>query len=53
MIGHCQKIAALQPDLVRIYPTLVVKNSRLAGWYQNGTYTPLSLEELRKSMRQK
>ncbi|MBW2428961.1 MAG: radical SAM protein [Deltaproteobacteria bacterium] len=40
-----KKIAALRPDFVRIYPTLVVKNSRLAGWYQNGTYTPLSLEE--------
>ena len=40
-----QKIAALQPDFVRIYPTIVVKNSRLARWYQNGTYTPLSLEQ--------
>ena len=40
-----QKIAALKPDFVRIYPTIVVKNSRLARWYQNGTYTPLSLEQ--------
>jgi histone acetyltransferase (RNA polymerase elongator complex component) len=40
-----QKIAALQPDFVRIYPTIVVKNSRLARWYQNGTYRPLSLEQ--------
>jgi histone acetyltransferase (RNA polymerase elongator complex component) len=40
-----KKIAALQPDFVRIYPTIVVKNSRLARWYQNGTYTPLSLEQ--------
>jgi histone acetyltransferase (RNA polymerase elongator complex component) len=39
-----RKIAALQPDFVRIYPTVVVKNSRLAGWYSDGTYTPLSLE---------
>ncbi len=40
-----QRIADLGPDFVRIYPTLVVANSRLAGWYQSGDYTPLSLEE--------
>ena len=40
-----QRIADLGPDFVRIYPTLVVANSRLAGWYQNGDYTPLTLEE--------
>ena len=39
------RIAALQPDFVRIYPTLVVKNSQLANWYQDGRYTPLSLQE--------
>jgi histone acetyltransferase (RNA polymerase elongator complex component) len=40
-----EKIAALQPDFVRIYPTIVVKNSQLARWYQSGTYTPLTLEQ--------
>ena len=40
-----EKLAALRPDFVRIYPTIVVKNSPLARWYQKGTYTPLSLEE--------
>jgi histone acetyltransferase (RNA polymerase elongator complex component) len=40
-----QRIADLGPDFVRIYPTLVVANSRLAGWYKSGDYTPLSLEE--------
>jgi radical SAM superfamily enzyme len=39
-----RKIADLQPDFVRIYPTVVVKNSRLARWYSKGTYTPLSLD---------
>jgi len=39
------KIAALRPDFVRIYPTIVVKNSQLARRYQNGIYSPLSLEE--------
>jgi len=40
-----QKIIDLGPDFVRIYPTLVVANSRLAGWYKSGKYTPLSLEK--------
>ena len=40
-----QKIIDLAPDFVRIYPTLVVENSRLAGWYKNGGYVPLSLGE--------
>jgi len=40
-----QGIADLGPDFVRIYPTLVVRNSRLAGWYKSGNYAPLSLEE--------
>jgi histone acetyltransferase (RNA polymerase elongator complex component) len=43
-LATAREIAALQPDFVRIYPTVVVKNSRLAGWYSDGTYTPLSLD---------
>ena len=39
-----RKIVGLQPDFVRIYPTLVLKNSRLAEWYSDGSYTPLSLD---------
>jgi histone acetyltransferase (RNA polymerase elongator complex component) len=40
-----EKIAALQPDFVRIYPTIVVKNSRLAKMYRSGVYTPISQAE--------
>jgi len=40
-----EKIAALEPDFVRIYPTVVVRNSKLARWYQEGRYTPLALDE--------
>lgn len=40
-----KKIAALSPDFVRIYPTLVLKNSILSGWYKEGKYTPLSLKK--------
>jgi histone acetyltransferase (RNA polymerase elongator complex component) len=38
------EIAALSPDFVRIYPTLVLKNSRLAAWCRRGRYAPLSLD---------
>jgi histone acetyltransferase (RNA polymerase elongator complex component) len=40
-----REIADLRPDLVRIYPTLVIKGTLLAAWYQQGRYRPLSLEE--------
>jgi len=40
-----QQVAALRPDFVRIYPTVVVKNTLLEKWYQSGRFTPLSLPE--------
>ncbi|MCD4764162.1 MAG: radical SAM protein [Desulfobacterales bacterium] len=40
-----KRIAALSPDFVRIYPTLVLKNTILSRWYKEGKYTPLSLEQ--------
>jgi len=38
-----QEIASFQPDGVRIYPTIVLKNSRLETWYRKGSYEPLSI----------
>jgi histone acetyltransferase (RNA polymerase elongator complex component) len=38
------RISKLEPDFVRIYPTIVLKNSLLARWYENGTYLPWSIE---------
>lgn len=38
------KIADLSPDFVRIYPTVVLKDSLLARWHSEGKYQPLSLE---------
>ncbi|MCK8827105.1 radical SAM protein [Natroniella acetigena] len=38
-------IINLGPEFVRIYPTLVIKNTELARLYQRGVYTPLSLKE--------
>lgn len=39
-----QRIADLVPDFVRIYPTVVLENSRLGRWYSQGKYIPWSLE---------
>jgi histone acetyltransferase (RNA polymerase elongator complex component) len=39
------QIAALVPDFVRIYPTLVLKNSRLARWRAQGRYAPMALDD--------
>jgi histone acetyltransferase (RNA polymerase elongator complex component) len=43
-IKSAEKIAALSPDFVRIYPTVVLENSRLAKLFRNGEYLPWSLE---------
>ena len=37
------RVASLSPSFVRIYPTLVLKHSDLANWYNAGRYTPLPL----------
>lgn len=40
-----KKIAALSPDFVRIYPTVVLENSLLARWYRHGMYSPMAMEK--------
>jgi len=40
-----RSVAALKPDAVRIYPTVVVKNTVLERWYRSGQFKPLSLTE--------
>jgi len=39
------QIADLKPDFVRIYPTLVIRNTKLAELYKSGEYQPLTLNE--------
>ena len=39
-----KKIAALKPDGVRIYPTMVIKNTALEQLYRSGKYIPENLE---------
>ena len=38
------EIAKLNPDFVRIYPTLVFNNTALGDFYKKGEYIPLSLD---------
>lgn len=39
------KSIKIGPDIVRIYPTLVIKDTKLAMLYEMGIYKPLSLRE--------
>ncbi|TRO59293.1 tRNA uridine(34) 5-carboxymethylaminomethyl modification radical SAM/GNAT enzyme Elp3 [Candidatus Bathyarchaeota archaeon] len=34
-----------KPDMLKIYPTLVVKGTRLYEWWKNGEYTPFTTED--------
>jgi histone acetyltransferase (RNA polymerase elongator complex component) len=40
-----EQTVALSPDFIRIYPTIVLKHSPLAKWYQKGNYQPILLKE--------
>lgn len=40
-----RKSIELSPDCVRIYPTLVIRDTRLSDWYREGKFKPLSLSD--------
>lgn len=44
-VATARDIISLNPDCVRIYPTLVVEGTRLNDMYNSGEYVPFSLEE--------
>lgn len=44
-IETAEKIISLKPDTVRIYPTVVLGNTRLASLYEKGEYTPQTVDE--------
>jgi histone acetyltransferase (RNA polymerase elongator complex component) len=44
-IETAHKTILLQPDGVRIYPTVVIKDTQLETLYKEGKYLPLSLDE--------
>ena len=44
-IETAKKLISLKPDTVRIYPTVVLENTRLHELYLKGEYTPQSVEQ--------
>lgn len=44
-VATAREIAALNPDAVRIYPTLVLSETALYKMYENGEYVPQDLDE--------
>lgn len=45
LINTAIKTVTLRPDFVRIYPTLVIANTKLAELYRQGEYQPLTLDQ--------
>lgn len=43
-LDTARQVAAHRPDFVRIYPTVVLKDSPLETWFRNGKFEPLTLE---------
>jgi histone acetyltransferase (RNA polymerase elongator complex component) len=39
------KVVRLHPDMVRLYPVIVIEGTELAEWYKAGDYKPVSMEE--------
>ncbi len=44
-IDTAKKLIALRPDTARIYPTVVLENTRLCEMYREGKYVPQSTEQ--------
>ena len=44
-LDTAKKLAKLEPSTMRIYPTVVLKNTKLEKLYKSGDYTPQSLEQ--------
>jgi histone acetyltransferase (RNA polymerase elongator complex component) len=39
-----QRVIQIKPDMVRLYPVVVIRGTELARWFMEGRYQPLSLE---------
>ena len=44
-VRTAQQIAELKPDTVRVYPTLVIRDTVLCTMLERGDYTPFTLEQ--------
>ena len=40
-----QKVIRMKPDMVRLYPVVVIRGTELAQWVESGKYRALALEE--------
>jgi len=47
-----REIVGMAPDFVRIYPTLVIRGSRLARWYRQNRFVPLSINACVKRVKE-
>jgi histone acetyltransferase (RNA polymerase elongator complex component) len=45
MLETGRQVADMKPDFVRIYPTVVVRNTILERWYRSGKFKPLTLND--------
>lgn len=50
-INTAKELIKLRPKMVRIYPVLVIKNTRLEKEYLEGKYTPLQLYKRLKHVK--
>lgn len=46
IINTAREVAGLGPDFVRVYPTLVVRDTPLYAMYLKGEYTPWGLQDM-------
>jgi histone acetyltransferase (RNA polymerase elongator complex component) len=44
-LATVDRVIELKPDMVRLYPTVVIQGTELAHWYRRGIYKPWSLEK--------
>ncbi len=44
-LATAKRVIELKPNMIRIYPALVLKNTVLADYYLKGGYTPLTVNE--------
>jgi histone acetyltransferase (RNA polymerase elongator complex component) len=44
-LATVDRVVELHPDMVRLYPTVVIEGTVLAQWYRRGLYQPWGLDE--------